>query len=256
MMPENVAAASTSHDEESVFCDVGYIFQRIMLSCSFYTWDKFQQAFNEFMKESNTSYRIASSLSFDKSGPIKYKYVKYECTFGGERVSRGCGLRNRGSKSIGCRSQIAVSYTKNKYRITLYKTVHNHPCTEEFIAAGLSRRRLSEDDKVRVVVQPLIERNANVQEKIMNLTNQRFDKVLFGDDDVRNLRSRIKENIPPSATSNFRNVYERLRSRIARLNRQYPNMTIREMKKMIRRFDILLGNSPDRTYYKSHRLVC
>ncbi|CAH8850655.1 unnamed protein product [Trichobilharzia szidati] len=264
--PKDPSAVSHSHNVEGVSCDVGDIFQRMVLSGRFCSWAEFDQAFEQFMKASHTSYCVTSSRVLDKSGPMRYQFVQYHCTFGGKRPPRGAGLREKVSRTLGCESRIRVRYKTGVYRIISSQTVHNHPCTEEFLSTEICRRKLSADEMD--TDESLLEKETD-EHKVIELAHQRLgevvsyngstniqvknDKHIPGDSKPLSCQYILFEKKPRSPSSvrqpsnTFRNVYERLRTRFVRLHKRNSGAAMREMRHTIRRLDILLERVRQRT---------
>nr|CAH8858150.1 unnamed protein product [Trichobilharzia regenti] len=163
--------------------DVLRLFDDILKSKSFNSWDVFEDAFKQFNKVAQTHYVVRRSR-IDRNNPIlRYERVDYVCTFGQKRRSRSEGVRpGPPFKCMGCTSSFSVNSVNGSLVVGDMRGEHNHPCTQEYMMVDHSRRNLS--GMQRVIVDSMVECMISTFE-LRNTVLIKFGKYISRQDIVK-----------------------------------------------------------------------
>ncbi|CAH8670922.1 unnamed protein product [Schistosoma margrebowiei] len=149
------------------------IFNDIMLSRRFTSWNNFETCLKEVHKYTHTKY-VTSVCEKNSNDPtLKYFFVRYACTYGRKRSSSESDARvqdvddnsnnhsseehtnsnsptqprqrrrRRPSTSKYCQSGFWVRAVNGELKVTSVKTVRNRPCTKGYISVDPSKRQLT-----------------------------------------------------------------------------------------------------------------
>ncbi|CAI2724239.1 unnamed protein product [Schistosoma spindalis] len=234
-MSDNVHPSSNEDDAIVMMHDIGPIFNDIMLSRRFTSWDNFETCLKEVHKYTHTRYVMSVCKKNNDDPNLKYLFVRYVCTYGRKRSSSESDAcvqdvgddsdhhsseehttsnsppqprqrrrrRSSTSKYCHCQSGFWVRAVNGELKVTSIKTVHNHPCTEGYISVDPSRRKLTSSE--RLYLRTFLMSNTPTR-SLRHLVSWKFHKQLTKDD-ICKMRSQLYPD-----TKNINNILQRVQA--------------------------------------------
>ncbi|TNN10964.1 hypothetical protein EWB00_004967 [Schistosoma japonicum] len=170
-----------------VSVDIRDAIERIMKPRNFTFWNEVEEALDLLQKITFTHY-VIKECKLNKEEPrLRYRCVVYVCTFGNKNKPEGTGKRKKGTKYVGCESTIRIRYDFNKFIISTYNSVHNHPCNSEYLSNDSWFRRLSRNESEEIAQMITIGWKPS---EVIKYVDENFNKTITISD-YKNLRNKI-----------------------------------------------------------------